>query len=211
MVAILETRTLTTAKGKTVTTHLTDMEAINIISELSSSFAKDLVRKFWRYGLSHDQIVWVHVLAMDTFSTPQTNDTRTFANIVSFFQNAANHLRRPKVAVRVSGHKVTLKYKGDGSVQIIDKEDYQYNKSYGKDMPVWYGKVTREGNFIAGVALPGLTKVLDEFNESPEVFAKVYGKQFGHCCFCGLELSTDESLAVGYGPVCAEHYGLPWG
>lgn len=35
-----------------------------------------------------------------------------------------------------------------------------------------------------------------------------------HCCFCGIEL-TDEganrSVEVGYGPVCAENNGLPWG
>ena len=35
-----------------------------------------------------------------------------------------------------------------------------------------------------------------------------------HCCFCGIEL-TDEgegrSVEVGYGPVCANNNGLPWG
>ena len=31
------------------------------------------------------------------------------------------------------------------------------------------------------------------------------------CCFCHKELTTKESLAVGYGPLCAEKLGLPWG
>ncbi len=38
---------------------------------------------------------------------------------------------------------------------------------------------------------------------------------FGHtnhrCCFCARKLSRGESTAVGYGPDCADKYGLPWG
>ena len=35
-----------------------------------------------------------------------------------------------------------------------------------------------------------------------------------HCCFCGLELTDDgegRSVDVGYGPICAQKNGLPWG
>ena len=35
-----------------------------------------------------------------------------------------------------------------------------------------------------------------------------------HCAFCGLELTDDgegRSVEVGYGPICAKKYGLPWG
>jgi hypothetical protein len=39
--------------------------------------------------------------------------------------------------------------------------------------------------------------------------------EFGHanhrCCFCGRNLSRGESTTVGYGPDCADKYGLPWG
>lgn len=42
--------------------------------------------------------------------------------------------------------------------------------------------------------------------------------QLGHaahaCCFCGIALTDDgdgRSVKVGYGPVCAAKYGLPWG
>lgn len=38
---------------------------------------------------------------------------------------------------------------------------------------------------------------------------------FGHlhhaCVFCARRLDTPESTAVGYGPVCADKHGLPWG
>lgn len=39
--------------------------------------------------------------------------------------------------------------------------------------------------------------------------------EFGHahhiCVFCCRDLSTPESTAVGYGPVCAKTHNLPWG
>lgn len=45
---------------------------------------------------------------------------------------------------------------------------------------------------------------------SPEQAAK-FGKLYGICCFCSRTLTDERSIGVGYGPVCAEHYGLPWG
>jgi len=32
-----------------------------------------------------------------------------------------------------------------------------------------------------------------------------------NCCFCGRDLDTAESISMGYGPICADKYGLPWG
>ena len=33
----------------------------------------------------------------------------------------------------------------------------------------------------------------------------------GRCCFCGLKLTTPDSVAAGYGPDCATQRGLPYG
>lgn len=41
--------------------------------------------------------------------------------------------------------------------------------------------------------------------------AAAFGKLYGVCVFCGLTLTNEASIEVGYGPVCAENYGLPWG
>lgn len=38
-----------------------------------------------------------------------------------------------------------------------------------------------------------------------------FGKLWGSCVFCSRLLTDERSVAVGYGPVCAEHNGLPWG
>lgn len=41
--------------------------------------------------------------------------------------------------------------------------------------------------------------------------AAEFGYANSRCVFCARNLSTAESTAVGYGPVCADNYGLPWG
>lgn len=38
-----------------------------------------------------------------------------------------------------------------------------------------------------------------------------FGKLWGQCVFCSRLLTDERSVAVGYGPVCASHNGLPWG
>lgn len=41
--------------------------------------------------------------------------------------------------------------------------------------------------------------------------AAAFGHMTGTCIVCEKELSTNESLSVGYGPVCAKNNGWPWG
>lgn len=45
--------------------------------------------------------------------------------------------------------------------------------------------------------------------EALRAFAAAHGQQHAWCCFCGLELTDDVSVRVGYGPVCAAKHGLP--
>lgn len=38
-----------------------------------------------------------------------------------------------------------------------------------------------------------------------------FGKVTGVCVFCSRKLTDERSITVGYGPICAEREGLPWG
>jgi hypothetical protein len=58
-------RTLRTAKGLVVTTHMTDAEAMSKLAQIPDDFARDLVRKFHKYGLSEAQWAHVHKLVID--------------------------------------------------------------------------------------------------------------------------------------------------
>lgn len=41
--------------------------------------------------------------------------------------------------------------------------------------------------------------------------AKRFGDVTGQCVMCGRRLTDERSISVGYGPVCAEQQGWPWG
>ena len=56
-----------------------------------------------------------------------------------------------------------------------------------------------------------LTSILSKLAGAPARIAAAYGKLTGNCCFCGTGLTNDNSTDVGYGPVCAKRWGLPWG
>jgi hypothetical protein len=42
----------------------------------------------------------------------------------------------------------------------------------------------------------------------PLAAAVLHGKQTGHCACCGLELTNEESVRLGIGPICREKWGL---
>lgn len=46
--------------------------------------------------------------------------------------------------------------------------------------------------------------------EDPEAAAVENGFLTGNCCFCASGLHDHRSTAVGYGPICAKRYKLPW-
>jgi hypothetical protein len=51
---------------------------------------------------------------------------------------------------------------------------------------------------------------LKEFAKDPIKELKTYGRNTGNCGLCGRGLSVKESVKRGYGPICADNYGLPY-
>ncbi len=75
------------------------------------------------------------------------------------------------------------------------------------------GQLLPSGEVTARVAEipPAVLCLLDNLECDPEGTAAEYGRTSGVCCYCGNELTDARSKAVGYGPVCAKSYRLPWG
>lgn len=77
--------------------------------------------------------------------------------------------------------------------------------------------VKSDGFIIAVVGVDGSVergtqRVVDHLNAinvSPLDAAKRYAAISCNCAFCGLPLTDEGSVEVGYGPVCAKHWGLP--
>jgi Family of unknown function (DUF6011) len=75
------------------------------------------------------------------------------------------------------------------------------------------GWITPEGRQMGKSAQGNVAKALEVLANADDTL--VYGQAFarlGNVCFiCGRNLDTAESIDAGYGPVCADKYGLPWG
>lgn len=90
---------------------------------------------------------------------------------------------------------VTSKYPGSVQVKIAGS---------------WVGRIEPTGT-VAG-PLANRTDVLDTLATiaaDPAAAAKAYGALMCACSFCGKALTDAGSVEVGYGPICAKHYGLP--
>lgn len=59
--------------------------------------------------------------------------------------------------------------------------------------------------------LPLEQEFLERMAADPIGFMAECSRNMGQCCYCGLPLEDDRSKTVGYGPVCANKWGLPWG
>jgi hypothetical protein len=131
--------------------------------------------------------------------------------IYSLFETAISHeLKFPKIRLRASnGGTVVLKLNGsrskyEGSIAVTDDRPFGENS--------YYGRIERNGAWIPGRdSSPAIVALFDALAANPAEVASEYGRLTGNCCFCSTPLKDARSTAVGYGPICAEHFGLPWG
>jgi hypothetical protein len=208
---------LTTSKGELIDSPFTDSEAVAKLSDAlragltTSTFAADLCLAASRGRLSIRQRPWLHKLALE-IGKPRPEPVAVaadFTPLVVLLQAAGRKLKHPRVTLDREGRLLRLsvagaKSKYTGSIMVTDGRPFGQN--------VWYGRIEPSGQFMpSGKADAWVTDTLVAFAADPAGFAASYGHTTGSCCFCGLELSTTESTAVGYGPVCADNYGLPWG
>lgn len=199
------TRRLTTAKGAYVDTTLTNQEALQVLPNVDSDFARDLLAK---RSLSHDQMVWVHILAMRHLTPKPASkavNIGDFKPIAQLFASAQQHLKWPKIhLLDGAGIEYVLSVAGATSRNA--------GNIYVKTNDNYAGRIDPEGNFHVAKGHPESVAVyLRTFAQNPAAEAAKYGKLTGNCSFCHRPLSDLRSTNVGYGPICAQRYSLPWG
>ena len=177
----------------------------------SLDFARDLCAKAGR-GLSAKQAAWVYTL-LDRCERPATQpeDLGDVSAIVRLFERArAAGLKFPKIRLAAGdGARVVLSMAGErsrapGSLNVSDGGGFASG--------TFYGRITQAGAFTPRDACtPAILAVLRELAADPAGRAAIHGHASGQCCFCGRGLDDARSVAVGYGPVCADKFGLPWG
>jgi hypothetical protein len=205
------------ARGAVVAfeTPYTDAEAYQGLSDLvrdgyRSDFARDLVRKPLN-RLSPKQVAWVHKLLIDA-RTPAAAPVAGFKRIVELFDQARGAIAFPAIAFpEYLGYMtptLILRPAGStsaqpGAVNLFVQRDHMAKE--------FVGRINRDG-FLSGRRVDAqTTDFLTRLANDPAATAATFGIRTGRCVFCRQCLSDARSLAVGYGPICARNYALPWG
>jgi len=170
-------------------------------------FADSLTAQYLQTkGLSPKQWEWVNTLANRVRKAePIYGD---FNALHVMFQLAGEHLKFPKVRLLTSKNTfVQLNFKAKTKDIDIYRDGWQghgYRKFVGwirnnQLVPYREDRLTDD-----------IRTVIQELALDPIGTAKAMAGKLGSCMYCLQRLSNHESKSRGYGPVCAQHYGLPW-
>lgn len=201
------------------------------LNERDQSFARSMIDQFALRGyLSDKQWPWIEKLAAKALdprvSEPHTiveSGVNSFPKIADLFAGAAKTeanpkgLMHPKVRFDLSG--IDERWRGDlllrrtgsnarypGSINVTN------GMPFGDPHGEFYGRIHKDGRFEPGRSCTDVvTGVLIAINSNPAKIAAAYGIKTGNCCFCSTPLSDERSTSVGYGPICAGRFALPWG
>jgi hypothetical protein len=209
----------THAKDEIMTENINILvDALPLLKDKDQGFAASLISQHGKKGLSPKQWYWVNELANranGTVAPAPTTQVGNVSAIVELLNHAKKHLKFPAILVRAENTDLRLNIAGKmakvpGSINVCGSE-----KDSTGQRP-WYGRVTESGEFqasrkFAPETQTAVASALVALASDPAKAAADYGHMTGVCCFCSHPLTDDRSTSVGYGPICAKHFGLPWG
>lgn len=129
------------------------------------------------------------------------------SGITALFEKASAKLKYPKLEMQTAGGVMVAlnlanpKLKNPGCIYV------KVNGAYA-------GKINPDGVYKPNHVPKNLQDLLDSLHAlaaNPAKVAAEQGTLLGRCCFCMKNLKHPDSIAMGYGPICADAYGLPWG
>lgn len=209
-------RQITNRRGKTIKTLYTDEEMFpKFVAHLSAhriptnEFTRSMLEHAKRGRASSEQSWYMHDLVMKAEGTappPDGTVVQVLPRLAHFLLQASEKTRDPMVKLAVNDvHRIGLFGKMPSRVCRREADDDGWTL-LGRLYPD--GRLVQmSGRLITEAEL----NVLTTFDVDPGQMAQAHGLTHGWCCFCSLPLSADASVTVGYGPVCADKYGLPWG
>ena len=163
-----------------------------------NDFRMSLRKSLAQYGsLTEKQVAAVERIVKRPARTADA--TVDFSPLFASFAHAkASGLKRP--IIRAGGIKVypaPEHGKNAGALYVKDR--------WGE----YLGKVTAEGDFFRarGVTDDDVRHVVD-LAADPLGTAIKYGRETGSCACCGRDLTDEQSVKDGIGPVCKKRFGL---
>ena len=162
-------------------------------------------------GASERQAYWIDQLVQRARPAPAPVAPTPVAeqNLLDLFARAeASKLKEPRIRFRVGTadammRRATLR---DGTSALAVYVGRYPNRRHA-------------GNVRAGAFHPRrdepqpqlVAEAVQALAANPAGTALEFGKLTGFCMFCGLFLTDPRSVEKGYGPICAQNWGLPWG
>lgn len=188
--------------------------AMTRMAPRDTEFAGSLVSNFYKWGrLSDKQMQWVDTLTQRVQAPkPQqvAAERLNFQPIQDLFDRAGQRLRRVKVKLQAADATPVVFARAGTSSKYAGQIMITDGGAYGEGR--WFGRIDTNGDFYpTAKATPEVQALVREFSENPALCAARYGKLTGGCSFCNHGLKDERSTRVGYGPICAENFGLPWG
>jgi hypothetical protein len=184
------------------------------LQEGSKRFAFDLIDKAIKKNyVSEKQEYWMVKLYEDIVNPKEEIKETASAGtleLFQFFHNALEHVKYPKVKFELSGgytiqiHLAGKNSKYNGQLLVTDGKFYPNNE--------YYGRINTAGKWLkSNICYDTVHEFVLRLLENPKETMADYGIKSGNCCFCNKPLINEDSLHVGYGPVCAKKFGLPYG
>ena len=183
-------------------------DALPGLPEKDQAFASNLLKGWERWhSFTDKQFYWVKRLLQQGGAKARTQLSGNLVPFAVMFQFAKQHLRRPKVRLITDEGTRFYVYP---AAEKSKNAGWFYVKMSGLG-GAYCGKIDpKSGEFIASAdCTEDILRALHAFAADPKQAATAYGKLTNACCFCGQTLTDNVSVTLGYGPICAQHYGLP--
>lgn len=188
--------------------------AQNKVPEKDVTFVTSLIEKAHKGYLRPNGWGWVRRMAHRLSSDKPTTVTTDFSGVYNLLLAARQRMKYPKIRLRTkNGLDIVLYVSGPKSrlpdmVNITDG-----GASWER---AWFGRINREGVWshsedVKPNQVSDIQALLTKLAKDPAKVASDYGRLTGNCCFCYRPLKDERSTQVGYGPVCASNFQLPWG
>lgn len=147
---------------------------------------------------------------------PKNTRRANYAEIIHRFDLAAIKLKYPSMHfVDAQGRHFRM-YRTSDKSRFPGAASIEWKLPGNETNNEWCGRVFRDGRlqFASGASnevRQSLQDLLTAFCDSPLSAAKFYARETNRCMFCAHPLEEPSSVECGYGPICAETYGLPHG
>ena len=191
-------------------------EHYKVLSPKDQEFALDLARRVINgRGLSDKQAFWIRKLTQrihERMIAPQerkTVDLGGMEGINAMFAKRASS--RAAIVLDDGEQAIRLQVAGPtsrhpGTINVTTQGSFE-NRT-------WFGRILENGTFEQSPrqeAPESVITLLRRFSADPVTVATEHGRRTGSCCFCNRTLNDKRSIEVGYGPICADKFGLEWG